>query len=197
MTRLIIAAVVAGVLAGHWLVPDNILIHTNTIITVGLCVLLFLVGIDIGKQQDLVTMMKKSGAAILIVPFMTIIGTVVGTGLVGYLMGMVPTDAVAVGSGLAWYTLAPMLIAEYSAELSAMSFMSNVFRELGAVLIVPIVASKIGYLEAVSLGGAASMDVLLPVVERATDSRIAVYSFISGVLLSIAVPGLVTFFITI
>ena len=39
--------------------------------------------------------------------------------------------------------------------------------------------------------GAAAMDVCLPIVEKATRSDIAVYSFVSGVILSILVPVLV------
>ena len=35
------------------------------------------------------------------------------------------------------------------------------------------------------------MDVCLPIVERATSSNTAVYSFVSGVVLSTAVPILV------
>ena len=35
------------------------------------------------------------------------------------------------------------------------------------------------------------MDTVLPVVVRATDERIAIYSFVSGVVLSFAVPVVV------
>ena len=69
--------------------------------------------------------------------------------------------------------------------------MHNVMRELLGILLIPIIAKKIGYIETVSLPGAAAMDVCLPVVEKATRGDIAVYSFISGVVLSIAVPILV------
>ena len=39
--------------------------------------------------------------------------------------------------------------------------------------------------------GSAAMDVCLPIVEKSTRSDIAVYSFVSGVILSTAVPILV------
>ena len=78
-----------------------------------------------------------------------------------------------------------------------MSFMSNVFRELGTVILIPVVSARIGYFEAVSMGGAAAMDVLLPVVEKATEGRFAVYSFVSGAVLSIAVPVLVPLLIAL
>ena len=46
----------------------------------------------------------------------------------------------------------------------------------------------IGYVECVALPGAAAMDTVLPVVVGATHERITIYSFTSGVLLSLAVP---------
>ena len=68
---------------------------------------------------------------------------------------------------------------------------------MGTILLISPVASRVGYLEAVSMGGAAAMDVLLPVVERATEGRIAVYSFVSGLILSTAVPILVPLLIAL
>ena len=62
-----------------------------------------------------------------------------------------------------------------------------------AIILIPIVAKRIGYVEKCALKGAAAMDVCLPVVEKATNANIAVYSFVSGVVLSIAVPVLVPF----
>ena len=53
------------------------------------------------------------------------------------------------------------------------------------------VAQKLGYIEAVALPGATAMDTLLPVVVSATADRMAIYSFASGLILSLAVPVLV------
>ena len=164
---------------------------------VGLSLLLFLVGLDIGKQEGLVDSIRRSGAAIVMVPVMAAVGTLAGSAAMGLVFGLEPTEGAAIGAGFGWYSLAPSIIASYSTELSAMSFLSNVFRELGTVILIPVVARRIGYFEAVSMGGAAAMDVLLPVVERATEGRIAIYSFVSGMMLSIAVPVLVPVLIAI
>lgn len=64
-------------------------------------------------------------------------------------------------------------------------------REMFGIILIPIVAKYIGFIEATSLPGAAAMDVCLPIVERATAPNITIYSFVSGVSLSIAVPILV------
>ena len=74
---------------------------------------------------------------------------------------------------------------------SAVSFLHNVMRELFSIVLIPAVAKKVGYIETTGMPGAAAMDVCLPIVEKSTRSDIAVYSFVSGVILSILVPILV------
>ena len=49
-------------------------------------------------------------------------------------------------------------------------------------------AVSLGYVETIALPGAAAMDVCLPIVEKSTSGNIAVYSFISGLVLSALVP---------
>lgn len=89
------------------------------------------------------------------------------------------------------------MLAEYSVRISAVSFMHNVMRELLSILLIPVVARKVGYIETTGMPGAAAMDVCLPVVEKATRGDIAIYSFISGLTLSIAVPVLLSFIMNI
>ena len=52
--------------------------------------------------------------------------------------------------------------------------------ELFSIVAVPMVAQRIGYIEAVALPGATAMDTVLPVVVSATSDRMAIYSFTSG-----------------
>ena len=87
--------------------------------------------------------------------------------------------------------LAPTLLAPYSLSVSAVAFLSNVMREIFSIIAIPFVAKYLGYVECAALPGAAAMDTVLPVVVGATHERIAIYSFTSGVVLSLAVPLLV------
>ena len=75
--------------------------------------------------------------------------------------------------------------------------MHNVLREILGLLLVPLVARKVGYIESYGLVGSPSMDVCLPVIERATSSSVAVYSFINGAILSASVPIWVTVFMNL
>ncbi|MCI8647612.1 MAG: lysine exporter LysO family protein [Firmicutes bacterium] len=192
MTKAIVCSVICGMAAGYFFLPDWFINISGNLLVVGLCVLLFFVGLDIGREGTVAENFKKAGWRVLVFPFAIIIGTYAGSLVAGLLLPSLGIrDAMAVSSGFGWYTLAPVMLAEYSTSVSAVSFMHNVMRELFGILLIPIIAKKIGFIETVSLPGAAAMDVCLPVVEKATRGDIAVYSFISGVVLSIAVPVLV------
>ena len=70
-------------------------------------------------------------------------------------------------------------------------------REILSIVAIPFVARYVGYLECVALPGAAAMDTVLPVVIGATHERITIYSFASGVVLSLLVPILVPLIIAL
>lgn len=195
MTKAILISVICGISAGYFILPQAFIDISGDLLVVGLCILLFFVGLDIGREGTVVENFKKAGASVLIVPVAVVLGTYAGTlaaALVLPSLGI--QDALCVGSGFGWYTLAPAMLSDYSTEVSAMSFIHNVMRELFAILLIPVIAKRVGYIETVSLPGAASMDVCLPIVEKATRGDIAVYSFINGAVLTIVVPAMVSFF---
>ena len=199
MTVLIVIAVAVGMLIGYFVIRSafegNMESFENMAglgIKIGLCLLLVFVGIDLGLDGTVVENFKRVGIRILAFPAAVAIGTLVGAGISGMLMGLSIKESLAVGAGFGWYTLAPGIIMEAGyITASAVSFLHNVMRELLSILFIPLVAQKIGYIETTGMPGAAAMDVCLPIVEKSTRSDIAVYSFVSGVILSILVPVLV------
>lgn len=193
MTICIAVSVVAGILAGYFIIPEGFAELSGNLIVVGLSLLLLFVGMDIGVEGTIVTNFKRAGWRVIVFPFVIMIGTYVGAAAAAVVLPVTVKDALCVGSGFGWYTLAPAMLAEYSMEISAMSFMHNVMRELIGILLMPMIAAKAGYIETISLPGSSSMDVCLPIVERVTRSDIAVYSFISGAVLSASTPVMVSF----
>ena len=193
MTICIAVSVVAGILAGYFIIPEGFVELSGNLIVVGLSLLLLFVGMDIGVEGTIVANFKRAGWRVIVFPFLIMIGTYAGAAAASLVLPVTVKDALCVGSGFGWYTLAPAMLAEYSMEISAMSFMHNVMRELIGILVMPIVAAKVGYIETISLPGSSSMDVCLPIVERVTRSEIAVYSFISGAVLSASTPIMVSF----
>ena len=191
MTAAIIATVFVGALAGYFFMPAAFVDNAEHVLTVGLCLLLFMVGIDIGRQGTVLKDIRRNGLRIFAVPFLVLLGSFAGAAAVSPVVGLSLHDGSAVAAGLGWYSLAPVLISEHSAELGAVSFLSNIMRELMAIVSIPLVAKYVGYIEACAPAGAASMDTCLPLVEKATDSKTAVYSFVSGFVLTWIIPVLV------
>ena len=102
-------------------------------------------------------------------------------------------ECIAIGFGFGWYTFAPVAISSAGYVMAgAVSFMHNVFRETFGIILLPILAKKIGYIEACSLPGVAAGDMGLSLVEKALRPDIVVYSFAIGMSESILIPLLVT-----
>lgn len=193
MLLTIFIPVALGIISGFLFLPDGFINASGTIIVVGLSILLFFVGIDLGTEGTIVQNFKMAGWRVILFPFIMIIGTYIGSVVAGLIVGITVKDSLCVASGFGWYTLAPAMLAEYSIEISAISFMHNVMRELIGLLLLPIVAKKIGHIESTGLVGAGSMDVCLPIIVRTTSGNMAVYAFIIGVVLSFSVPVMVSF----
>ena len=191
LTALIVAAVVLGMLGGYFVLPDSVTAHCGTVINFGLYLLLLLVGVDMGRQGTMLQDVKAAGFRVLLVPLAVMVGTFAMTALAGIFLPLGPKDCVAASAGFGWYSLAPTLLAPYSLTVSATAFLSNIMHELFSIVAVPVVAKKLGYIEAVALPGATAMDTVLPVVVSATCDRMAIYSFASGVILSLSVPVLI------
>lgn len=192
MSLKIFIAVILGVGTGYFFLPTEFSNNIGLIIDIGLMVLLFFVGIDIGKQKDILDKIKKLGFKVLLVPLAVIVGSVVGSMIIGLFLNMKINEAGAIGAGLGWYSLSStILLSDGYVKLSALAFLSNVFREIIALIFIPVVAKYIGKLESVSTAGATAMDTALPVISSSTDPQTSIIAFITGVICSTAVPIIV------
>lgn len=197
LTKWIVTAVAAGMGIGYFVFSGRGTAWCGTIIDVGLYILLFLVGIDMGQQGHVLENIRSAGFKVLLVPGAVVIGTLLFSFVGSFLLPLRIKEAVAAAAGFGWYSLAPTLLAPYSLTLSAIAFLSNVLREIFSIIAIPFVARSIGYVECVSLPGAAAMDTVLPVIVGATHERITVYAFLSGLILSLLVPALVPLMIAL
>ncbi|SKC69612.1 lysine exporter LysO family protein [Maledivibacter halophilus] len=196
MTIHILISIVVGIVFGYFIAPEMVVQNIDFIIDFGLCLLLFFVGIDIGKNKDTFNNIKKYGLKILLIPITVVLGTLFGSVLASFFLKLSLFESVAVGAGLGWYSLSAIELSKYSAELGTIAFLANVSREVIALILIPIIAKKIGHIETIAAAGAPSMDTLLPVITKATNSSIAILAFFSGVVLSMLVPILVPLIIS-
>ncbi|MCR5034867.1 MAG: lysine exporter LysO family protein [Clostridia bacterium] len=197
LTLIMVVFVAVGIAAGYLFLPDGFIAATGTLLTITLCALLVLVGIDIGTEGTLATNFKSAGWRVVVFPFVSIGAMLLGCVIASLFLPFSLQDSLCIGSGLGWYSLAAAMLVDFSAKVSALCFMHCVIREVVGILLIPVCAKRLGYIECYCLPGASSMDVCLPLVEKATDSTIAVYSFVNGVVLSASVAVLVSIFMSL
>ena len=198
MTIIIIVLVILGLLCGHLFVgklfPDYETFSelAATMIRVGLCLLLLFVGFDLGYEGTAFQNFKRVGLKVLLIPLATVVGSLLGGIITSLVLPITTKEGLAIAAGLGWYSLAPAIILDAGhVTASAISFLHNVLRELCTLMFVPLVAKWVGFIEASGTPGAPGMDICLPVVERSTNSTIAVYALVSGIITSVLVPILV------
>jgi len=160
-------------------------------VTWGLGLLIFLVGIDLGSNRKLLQELRRLGMKVLMLPLAIAMGSIAGAFVVGSLIGLAYNSACAVGAGFGWYTLSGVILAKFDAQLGAIAFLSNVFREVLAIVFIPVLAKRCGPLYTLAPAGATAMDTTLPIITRSTSSSMGLVSFISGAVLSTLVPFLV------
>lgn len=191
MTFKILLAVGIGIFLGNNLLPSSTNESIGTMIDFGLCLLLFFVGIDIGRQKDIFDKVKGMGLKVLLVPVMIAVGSITGAMVGGVILRLPLNQAGAVGAGFGWYSLSAIELSKHSPQLGSLAFLTNVIREVIALLSIPLIAKYVGGLESIAPAGATAMDTTLPIISKATDGSVAVISFITGVVLSSLVPVLV------
>lgn len=198
MTSSIIIAVIAGMLCGYFVMPQNIIDNLNTLSTIALNFLILSVGIDVGSNKNLIKNLKKSGFKIILIPACIILGSFAGGILTALIYNLSFKSSLSIASGFGWYSLSGILLTNLDgAQVGTTAFLTNVFRELIAVVLIPVVAVKLNHYTAIAPAGATSMDTTLPLIAKATTPEITVISFLNGVILSSLVPIFISFFYTL
>ena len=119
-----------------------------------LYILMFLVGISVGSNPDLKKIVKSVSPKILLLPLVTVLGTLAFSALAGILIaGYGLADSLAIGSGLGYYSLSSVLIgqlkeasagAQLAAELGTVALLTNIFREMFTLVGAPLLCRWFG-----------------------------------------------------
>ncbi|MBI9103562.1 MAG: lysine exporter LysO family protein [Spirochaetales bacterium] len=156
--------------------------------------LLLSVGIDLtlsGVSFKAVLSHKET----LILPVGTAIGSLLGGLCAGMFFSLAPARSLAVAAGFGWYSLSGVIITDLgNPMLGSAAFMSNILRETIALVTIPFAAASRFPNLAIGLGGATSMDVTLPLIERSCGPKAVPLAIASGAILSLLVPLLVPLF---
>lgn len=195
MSLLILGILLIGILCG-WLIPMSFDSLLSQISNVMLLLLIFSVGIDVGLNSEVFLKIKKMGFKILLIPLGVILGSLLGGLAASLFVDESIKECLAISSGLGWYSLSGILLAESgNVTAGAISFLSNVIREMLTFAVVPFIASHINYYCAIAPAGATAMDTTLAVISRNTNGKIAILAFLSGMSCTLVVPILIPLFL--
>lgn len=117
-TFIVLGIFAAGCVAG-WLGLLPVDPAEEKLTTYVLYAMMFLVGITIGSNPDLKKILKSISPKLLLLPLVSILGTLAFSAAASLLLGKWgAADCLAVGSGMAYYSLSSILISGYK-EMAA------------------------------------------------------------------------------
>jgi uncharacterized membrane protein YbjE (DUF340 family) len=195
---IIVGFFIVGSLLGYFgVVPASILEGDISFYALG--ALMFCVGVSLGSDPETLKSFTKINPRLLLLPLLTIVGTLAGAAIVGMLLpNSSVIDSMAVGSGLGYYSLSSIFITEFKgAELGTIALLSNISREILALLLAPVLVKYFGKLAPIAAGGATTMDTTLPIIMKFSGKEYMVLSVFHGFVTDLSVPFLVTLFCSI
>lgn len=189
-----LGAVIAGVLAGYFLLPPWP--GVDDVATWALMLLLFLIGLQLRNAGLSLRrlLMNRQGVTIAL-----------GLGLSSLLAGLIVAPlltipwnhALALASGFGWYSLSGIVVGDaLGPAWGGVAFLNDVLREIIALAIIPLVIGRrpgvaIGY------GGATAMDFTLPIIRSSGGLACVPVAIASGFILSFFSPVLMGVFLSL
>ena len=166
--------------------------------------LMLQVGIGIGSDPKLRQILRSIRPHLLLVPLATITGTLLFSALISFVIERWSlTECLAVSSGFAYYSLSSILImelktpdlgAQLATELATIALLTNVIRELVALVGAPFICKYFGKLAPISVAGVTSVDVALPSIIRVSGKEMVPLAIFHGLLVDMSVPFFISLF---
>ncbi|WP_353894198.1 lysine exporter LysO family protein [Proteinivorax hydrogeniformans] len=161
-----------------------------------LYILLLLIGYDLYNNKETLQSIKKEGLKPLLIPISIAFGSIASMLPLIIILPLNFFELGAVASGFGWYSLSSVIISQsYSSYLGMVALLSNIIREVLALIITPLVPKFFPKIVAIAPAGATAMDTLLPIVIKSTHVGITPMSILTGTILSTLVYILVPFFL--
>ena len=200
---IVVACFAVGCLVG-WSGALPSWLQEETLSTYVLYLLMLQVGLNLGSDSQLKTIVRSIRPKLLLVPLATISGSLLFAAVISlFLSQWSLTETLAVSSGFAYYSLSSILITQLKAssiglqaasELGTIALIANVLREIIALLGAPLFKRYFGVLAPICAGGATTMDTTLPIITKCCGKEWVFVSILHGILVDFSVPLLVSFF---
>lgn len=192
-------SLVGGLIFGYLFLDTGVKDTLDLILMSALDVMIFIAGIEIGSNRGILKRICNVHSALLAlaIPLAVVCGSICGALLLGHIAGLSAYDSLLVGGGLGWYSFSSVVIsAMYSTEIGTVAFLANMMREISGFFLIPLLVRVHKFL-ALAPSGAATMDSGLPVVIKYTNLHVGMYSFINGLVLTLIVPVLISWLLSL
>lgn len=151
-----------------------------------LLIFMFFIGLDLAQSP-----LDRSwfNVKILLVPLSCVIGSIVGVLIYGHFQTQLSTkDLILLSQGYGFYSMSSIVISELKyPELGTIALINDLFREIFAILLMYSLGWRYPR-SAISSAGATAMDVTLPMVKQSCGNAYIPAAMVSGFVLSILAP---------
>ena len=155
-----------------------------------LLVFMFLIGLDLAYSP-----LDRSWLnwKIFLVPLGCIVGSLFGAFITAYFLPNISLkDLIMLSQGYGFYSMTGIVVTELkNAHLGSIALMNDLFREIFAIVFMYIIGWRYPR-SAISSAGATAMDVTLPMVKQACGNDFIPHAMVSGFILSVLAPILVS-----
>lgn len=187
---------IVGIVAGSWM-P---VVDVEQAIKAFLLVMVVSVGFQ--SAQELRALLKDrlkdratTGASLVLffgLPIAVIVGTLIFSAAAGLLLRYGWRESMLCAAPMGWQTLGGPMIQELCGiRLGNVAFLANMFRDVVALVLIPVVSRQRYALLGVTPGGVSSMDILLPGIMVASGRQSLVYAMWVGASCSFWAPILI------
>ncbi|MDR9831495.1 lysine exporter LysO family protein [Vibrio sp. FNV 38] len=161
-----------------------------------LIILLFFIGIQLrnsGLTLKQIIINKHGMVLALVIIITSWLGGIVAATILDISI----YQGLAMASGFGWYSLSGILMGDaFGPVFGGASFLIELARELVALVMIPMLIRRLPC-TAIGYAGATAMDFTLPVIQTSGGVRCVPIAIVSGFILSLLVPVLMLFFISL
>ena len=181
-------AIIVGVVLGYFVVKEISDDTLDMLLNLSLILLYIGAGVSLASNKMAFLYIKKLGLRILLLPVAIMGGGVISGFIMSWLLGVNLCWSVTASSTVGYYSLPGAFMTEaYGVEAGIYGFMTNIFRDIFTVSLMPLL-TKISKGSPIASGGAGCMDSMFIPVTRAVGPELGLVSLIVGTIITIFVP---------
>ncbi len=168
-------------------------LHTSTYVLV---VMIFGVGIQLrnsGIPLRQVFFNQRGIQTALVMMSSSLVGGL----LASFVLNLTAIQGLAFASAFGWYSLSSVLVTDaWGAIYGSIAFFNDLFREILCLFIIPLFMKQFPS-TAVGVGGATSLDCMLPVIQKSGGTQIVPLAISFGFITNLVPPFLLAIFTTL